>query len=563
MVKASVKEKVDQWLSGPYEDETKDAIKKMSEAELNDAFGKDLTFGTAGMRGIVGPGTNRLNTYTVQQATQGLANYIKQCATKEPKRVVIGYDSRLSSPEFSKCAARVLIGNGIEVVLCTTVMPTPFVSFACREKGACAAIMITASHNPPEYNGYKVYWGDGAQVIEPHASRIVREVQAVTSPTQVTVGDLSSPLLMRTDPALTESYIKALYPLQHCLNQNQKHGAELNILYTPLHGTGGMLMGRALESWGFTNMHELASQAAPDGHFPTTKSPNPENPEALKLGMEEMVDLLLATDPDADRLGAAVMHDGKPHFLTGNEIATLCTDHILKKASQNDTLSSNGAIVKSIVTTELLGALAKTYGIACIDTLTGFKYIGALINTWESTGEYTFVFGAEESHGYLLGTHARDKDGIVAGCLLAEVALDAKLQGQTLIDRLETIYKRYGYYRSQLINIAFKDGPEKMLAHIGELRGSPPKSIENIPVLEIEDYQAGKSRNLKTGKLTKLSLPQANVLVFRLEGDIKVIVRPSGTEPKLKIYGLIRHPDSAKAADESLRAVLNYFAVLF
>ncbi|MCB1117221.1 MAG: phospho-sugar mutase [Chlamydiia bacterium] len=567
MLRASVREKIEHWLSDSFDDETKNAIRKMSEAELNDAFGKDLSFGTAGMRGIVGPGTNRINIYTIQFATQGLANYILSQPTKVPKRVVIGYDSRLSSPEFAKETARVLLGNGIEAVLCKTCMPTPFVSFACREKNACAAVMITASHNPPKYNGYKVYWGDGAQVIEPHASNIVRHVEEITSPAKVTIGNLDDPRFIETDNTLIESYLKAIYSSQQCRDQNHAHGHALKVVYTPLHGTGGMLMDKALESWGFTNFKYVKSQQMPDGHFPTTKSPNPENPDSLQLGIEQLkqykADLLLATDPDADRLGAVVMHQGTPHFLTGNEIAALCTEHILKKKALHDTLPSNGAIVKSIVTTDLLPAIANTYDIACIDVLTGFKYIGALIHEWEKTGEYTFIFGAEESHGYLIGTHSRDKDGIVAGCLVTELALDAKLENQTLIDRLEAVYQRYGYYRSKLINIACESGTEDMLAKMGELRADPPKDIAGIPVISIEDYQAGKSRNLQTGHLKKLSLPQANVLVFRLEGDIKIIIRPSGTEPKLKIYGLARHPTSAESADKTLTASLNHMKSLF
>ena len=562
MLRPSVREKVDQWLTGSYDKETKRAIQQMSEEELNNAFGKDLSFGTAGMRGVVGPGTNCLNIYTIQYATQGFANYILEQPTKVPKRVVIGYDSRLSSPEFAKETARVFLGNGIEVVLCKTCMPTPFISFACREKDACAAVMITASHNPPEYNGYKVYWGDGAQVIEPHASNIAGHVSTITTPAKVTIGHLDDPRLIQTDDLLVESYIKAIYPLQQCLDQNQSHGSELKIIYTPLHGVGGMLMDKALNCWGFIKLSHVQSQQKPDGNFPTTNTPNPENPGSFELGINQLKetgsDLLLANDPDADRLGAVVMHHGAPHFLTGNEIATLCTEHILKKHALHDTLPSNGAIVKSIVTTDLLRAIAKTYDIPCIDVLTGFKYIGALIDTWERTGEYTFVFGAEESHGYLIGTHSRDKDGIVAGCLVAEVALDAKLENQTLIDRLETIYKRYGYYRSKLVNIACKSGMEDMLAKIGELRADPPKSIGNIQVICIEDYQAGKSRNLQTGQMKKLTLSQANILSFHLEGNIKIIIRPSGTEPKLKVYGLAHHPDSAQSADEILSTTLKH-----
>ncbi|MCB1108750.1 MAG: phospho-sugar mutase [Chlamydiia bacterium] len=541
-----------QWLEGPYDEKTKAAIRALSPEELEDAFSKDLSFGTAGMRGIVGVGSNRLNVYTIRAATQGLCNYINR-QPDHPKRVVIGYDCRTSSPEFAEETAKVLIGNGIEALVCPKLMPSPFISFTCRYKKCVAGIMITASHNPSEYNGYKVYWQDGAQVTPPHDLGIISEVHAIKDPTHVRIGSTDDPHYQIIDQDVIDAYLKAIYPLQNLLHQNQEQGSKLNIIYTPLHGAGISLVPEALTCWGFTSLGFVESQKKPDGNFPSTPSPNPENPQALSLGMEQLkqtqADILIANDPDADRIGAVILHQNTPRFLTGNELATLICHHLLTTKAGH--LPDNGAIIHSIVTTEILNKIAKTYGIATFEVLTGFKYIGELIKKWEKSHEHTFILGAEESHGYLFGTYARDKDGIATACLLAEMALDAKLQGQTLLDRLEAIYAKYGFHTSKLINIQLKDA--SCLKTIDFLRSEPPKTIAGLSLLEIEDYQSSKKRHLPTGKLTTLSLPVSNVLVLRLEKGIKLIIRPSGTEPKLKIYGAA-HGDNCQAL---LDTVLN------
>ncbi len=547
-----------EWLNGPYDEETKAAIRNLSPKELKEAFAKDLSFGTAGMRGIVGAGSNRLNAYTVRAATQGLCNYINK-QFKGQKRVVIGYDCRLSSREFAEESAKVLIGNGVEALLCEKLMPSPFVSFTCRQKQCAAGIMITASHNPPEYNGYKVYWADGAQVVPPHDQGIILEVQAVKDPTHVKIGSLDDPKLQLVKDDVTQEYLKTIYPLQNHLEQNRDHGKNLKIIYTPLHGAGISLVPQSLHSWGFTNLSFVESQKEPDGNFPTTHSPNPESPESLKLGMDQLkntsCDILIATDPDADRIGAVVLHKNEPRFLTGNELAALICHHLLSSKAKN--LPLNGAIVQSIVTTEILGKIAKSYDIKNFEVLTGFKYIGELIEKWEHSHEHTFILGAEESHGYLFGTYARDKDGIATACLLSEMALDAKLKGETLVDRLDALYKKYGFHTSNLINIQLKDG--QALSKIDDLRALPPKSIAGHALLSLEDYQTSQKRDLKTGTLEKLTLPTSNVLVLRLEGGIKLIIRPSGTEPKLKIYGTAHGDNCIPTLNAALDEVTNWF----
>ena len=521
--------RAEEWLSGPYDEETKTAIRCASPDEIEAAFGSDLSFGTAGMRGIVGFGPARLNIYTIGTATQGLANYIL-AQTTGAQSVIIGFDSRLSSPEFAKETARVLSGNGITAYLCPKLMPTPFISFACRHLKCSAAVMITASHNPPEYNGYKVYWSDGAQVVPPHDTGIIEQVRAVR-PEHV---KRSCDLIQTVAESVEQAYLDAITPLQNLPEQNQAHGDELNIVYTPLHGAGISLMPQAFTAWGFATVQLVQEQAIPDGHFPTTHSPNPESPDALKLGIDQLqhssADILLANDPDADRLGCVVMHQGQPRYLTGNEIATLCADHLLNHAKRQ----SNSALVTTIVTTDSLDTLAKAYDMPCIKVLTGFKYIGELIHKWETTHEHTFFFGAEESLGYLIGTHARDKDGIVCNCLLAEMALDAKLANETLIDRLDAIYAKHGQFESALASFTFA-------GNLDALRKSPPTSIAGKNVLKTIDYL-----NDETG------LPKSNVLSYTLDGEITILIRPSGTEPKLKIYAKARNQTK-----DTLTALIN------
>ncbi len=506
------------WLEDPYYDEaTKAEVQKLLQHpdQLTDAFFTDLSFGTGGLRGIMGAGTNRINIYTIRKATQGLANYIQKKGDPA-KGVVIGFDSRLHSSEFAREAALVLMGNKIRVFFIPELRPTPYVSFACRHLGAQAAIMITASHNPKEYNGYKVFWQDGGQVVPPHDTGIIAEVDAITSPQQIHLSD--SPV---TDCLLDAAYLEEVAKLFP-----KEDRSTLKISYTSLHGTGITLMPSALQQAGFASPHLVASQVVPDGNFPTVHFPNPEYLETLKAGMDDLIqtggDLLIATDPDADRLGIAVQHRNTPVRLTGNEQAALAAYFLCQQK-----LPQRPAIVTTIVTTELLKVIAAAYGVACIEVLTGFKYIGEKIHEWEQKPDsYNFLFGAEESYGYLLGTHARDKDGIVAGCLFAEIAFKMKQQGRTLVDLLHEIYERFGVYRERQFSLTFEDGKKGLdTIHnlMKTLRATP--TIAGLKVTATQDF-------MKEGQ----GLPLSDVLLFRLEDQSKIIIRPSGTEPKLKVY---------------------------
>ncbi|MDF2550313.1 MAG: pgm, partial [Chlamydiales bacterium] len=441
----ATRKNVTTWLSQDYDVATKEEIRRLlknSPRELTDAFYTTLEFGTGGLRGLTGVGCNRMNRYTVQYATQGLANYLKSQFKKasEPLKVAISFDSRLSSNEFAEETAKVLAGNGIQVFLFKELRPTPVLSFACRHKKCHAAIMVTASHNPSNYNGYKVYWNDGAQVVFPHDKGIIKEVQQVKAPTQVHLAPMNSPLISYLDESLDEAYLNALAALQIYPKECQKLGGALKVIYSNLHGTGITVLPKLLERFGITNLSFVEEQKKPDGSFPTVKSPNPEEREALQLGIKQMerekADLLIATDPDADRVAAVVMHDGQPAIIDGNQMACLLLEHVLEGLSSKGKLPKNGAAVKSLVTSELFGRIAAAYQVPCLNVLTGFKYIAEKIREWEQTGAHQFLFGGEESYGYLFGTNSRDKDAIISATLIAEMAALAKAKGQTLVDRL-------------------------------------------------------------------------------------------------------------------------------
>jgi phosphoglucomutase/phosphomannomutase len=537
----AVEKRVTEWLNGPYDEPSKAEVKVLARdpKALTDAFYTDLSFGTGGLRGLMGVGTNRMNIYTVRKATQGLANYIRK--NGDPKAgVLIGFDSRHHSRQFALEAARILAGNKIPAYLLKELRPTPFISFACRQKKCQAAIMITASHNPKEYNGYKVYWSDGGQVVPPHDIGIMREVEAIPKLTDVTLASEHDPLIIPTNGHLDDTYLSAIKALQHFPEENKKFGTLLKIVYTSLHGTGFTLMPQALASWGFTTVQFVEKQIIPDGNFPTVEFPNPEYPETLHLGIEEMVrtksDILIATDPDADRMGVAVMHQGKPTILNGNEVATVCVYFLCEALSQLQKMPPKGAFVTTIVTTELLRIIAQSYKKACFEVLTGFKYIGEKIHEWESSNDgYEFVFGAEESYGYLLGTHSRDKDGIIAGCLIAEIALRQKREGKTLVDLLAVIYRKYGLFHEKQASLNFKPGKEgadQIQQLMKRLRTTLPKTLCGQEVVEVEDFEKG----------TKENLPRSDVLLFRLKDQSKIIIRPSGTEPKIKVYAAVREP---------------------
>ncbi len=525
-----VQKRIDSWLLGDYDEKTKAEIRRLMREdpkELENAFFKELSFGTGGMREIMGVGSHRMNIYTIRTATQGLANYLKKQSTPEQAlKVFIGYDVREHSREFAEEAACVLAGNGLIVLLSKDICPTPLVSFACRYFHGSAAIVITASHNPPQYNGYKVYWNDGGQIVPPHDIGIIKEVQNCK---KISRAPFSSPFIQEVGSELDAAYLKELSKLQ----LSPKTPKSLKIVYSNLHGTGIRLVPQGLAAWGFYTVSLVALQTPPDGTFPYAPKPNPEEEKTLKLGSDQLIateaDLFLATDPDADRMGAVTRHRGAAVRLSGNQIACLCLHHIGESLRREGKCPKNAGIVKSIVTTELLRKIALSFGAICLDVLTGFKYIAETIRDWETKpGSPQFLFGAEESYGYLFGTFVRDKDAISACCLLADTANRAKLQGKTLIDQLYLLYEQHGVYREAQKSLTFSDTPEglsQVKTLMSHLRAHPPSHIGTILVKTKTDYADGST-----------GLPKSDVLQFDLVDGSKLIVRPSGTEPKVKIY---------------------------
>ena len=537
------------WLSNPYfDEETKAELKAIEndENEIKERFYMDLEFGTAGLRGVIGAGTNRMNIYVVRKTTQGLANYIKAVGG-ESKGVAIAYDSRRMSPEFAKEAALCLAANGIKAYIFESLRPTPELSFALRHLGCISGINITASHNPPEYNGYKVYWEDGAQITPPHDTGIMDEVKKVT--------DYNNVLTMDEDAAkaaglyevigkeVDDAYIAELKKQVLHMDAIEKEGKNLKIVYSPLHGTGNIPARRILKELGFENVYVVKEQELPDGEFPTVSYPNPEADEAfdlgLKLAKEIDADLVLATDPDADRLGVRVKDkDGVYHNLTGNMSGCLLADYEIGQRKELFGLPDDGALIKTIVTSNLADAIAKYYDVRLIEVLTGFKFIGQQILGFETTGKGTYLFGFEESYGCLIGTHARDKDAIVATMALCEAAAYYKTQGKTLWDAMIDMYEKYGYYKDDIQSITLKgiEGLEKIQKILSELRTNAPTQIGDYKVLVARDYKADTVKDLETGEVTPTGLPSSNVLYYELTDDAWLCVRPSGTEPKVKFY---------------------------
>ena len=537
------------WLSNPYfDEETKAELKAIEndENEIKERFYMDLEFGTAGLRGVIGAGTNRMNIYVVRKTTQGLANYIKAVGG-ESKGVAIAYDSRRMSPEFAKEAALCLAANGIKAYIFESLRPTPELSFALRHLGCISGINITASHNPPEYNGYKVYWEDGAQITPPHDTGIMDEVKKVT--------DYNNVLTMDEDAAkaagfyevigkeVDDAYIAELKKQVLHMDAIEKEGKNLKIVYSPLHGTGNIPARRILKELGFENVYVVKEQELPDGEFPTVSYPNPEADEAfdlgLKLAKEVDADLVLATDPDADRLGVRVKDkDGVYHNLTGNMSGCLLADYEIGQRKELFGLPDDGALIKTIVTSNLADAIAKYYDVRLIEVLTGFKFIGQQILGFETTGKGTYLFGFEESYGCLIGTHARDKDAIVATMALCEAAAYYKTQGKTLWDAMIDMYEKYGYYKDDIQSITLKgiEGLEKIQKILSELRTNAPTQIGDYKVLVARDYKADTVKDLETGEVTPTGLPSSNVLYYELTDDAWLCVRPSGTEPKVKFY---------------------------
>lgn len=543
------REKYDEWLTSTYFDaDTKAELKEIesNEKEIEDRFYKDLEFGTAGLRGVIGAGTNRMNIYTVRKATQGLANYI---AKKEAKAqgVAIAYDSRRMSPEFADEAALCLAANGIKAYVFESLRPTPELSFAVRKLGCIAGINITASHNPPEYNGYKVYWEDGAQFTPPHDAGVTAEVLAIEDLSTVktmTASDAMAAGLYKVIGAdIDDKYIAALKKQiknQDAIDKMQK---DITIIYTPLHGTGNVPARRVLHELGFENVYVVPEQELPDGNFPTVGYPNPESSEAFELGMkmakEKDADLVLATDPDADRLGCYVKdNNGEYHVLTGNMSGCLLLEYTLSQIAAKEGIPADGEVISSIVTTNMVAAIAKAYGAKFVEVLTGFKWIGREILRMETEGKGTYLFGLEESYGCLIGTHARDKDAIVATMALCEAACYYKTQGKTMWDAMIDMYEKYGYYLDSVksVTLAGIEGQAQIQKILETLRAEAPTSIGSYQVLSARDYKTGVVKNLATGEETETGLPASDVLYYDLNDDAWVCVRPSGTEPKIKFY---------------------------
>ena len=539
------------WLENPYFDEaTKKELEsiKNDENEIKERFYKDLEFGTAGLRGIIGAGTNRMNVYTVRKATQGLANYINKKGFGN-QGVAIAFDSRRMSPEFADEAALCLAANGIKAYVFESLRPTPELSFAVRQLKCIAGINITASHNPPEYNGYKVYWEDGAQITPPHDGGIMAEVKAVTDYNTVKTMDKAEAqekgLYETIGAAIDDKYMEALKKQVIHWDSIKEAQKDLKIVYTPLHGTGNIPARRVLKEIGFENVYVVPEQELPDGEFPTVSYPNPEAAEAfelaLKLAKEKDADLVLATDPDADRLGVYVKDtkSGEYITLTGNMSGCLLADYEISQRKEKDgKLPEDGALIKTIVTSNMADAIAKYYDVKLIEVLTGFKFIGQQILGFEKAGKGTYLFGFEESYGCLIGTHARDKDAIVATMALCEAAAYYKTKNMTLWDAMIAMYEKYGFYKDGIKAIGFEGiaGLEKIQNIMTTLRENTPAEIGGYKVLSARDYQADTIKDMATGEVTPTGLPNSNVLYYDMSDNAWLCARPSGTEPKIKFY---------------------------
>lgn len=559
------REQYEFWQKDDYFDnKTKEELKSIEgeEGEIEDRFYKDLDFGTGGLRGIIGAGTNRMNLYTVRKATQGLANYILKQGGGE-KGVAIAYDSRRMSPEFADEAALCLAANKIKAYVFESLRPTPELSFAIRKLGCISGIVVTASHNPPEYNGYKVYWEDGAQVTAPKDKEIIEEVKKVTNYHDVKIMEKEEAkkqgLYETIGSQIDDAYMEELKKQIVHPEIIEEMADEIKIVYTPFHGTGNIPVRRILKELGFKHVYIVPEQELPDPDFTTLDYPNPEDPKAftlaLKLAKEKDADIVLATDPDADRLGIYAKDTKSGEYIpfTGNMSGMLIAEYLLREKKAKGVLPENGALIKTIVTTNLADQLTKAYNVKLIEVLTGFKYIGEQIKLFEETGSNEYIFGLEESYGCLVGTHARDKDAVVAVMSLCEVAAFCKKEGKTVWDQMLEIYAQYGYYKEGLHTMTLKgiEGAEKIQSIMETLRKNPPKKLGNWDVLFVRDYEADQVLNQKTGEVSKTGLPKSNVLYFDLSNDSWCCARPSGTEPKLKFYMGIKG-ESLQDADKKL-----------
>ena len=555
------------WTNDDYFDEaTQKELKAIenNQSEVEDRFYKELEFGTGGLRGVIGAGTNRMNIYTVRKATQGLANYIiKQGGEK--KGVAIAYDSRFMSPEFADEAALCLAANGIKAYVFDELRPTPELSFALRKLGCISGIVVTASHNPPEYNGYKVYWEDGAQVTAPKDKEIITEVKNVTDYHTVKTMNketaLKDGLYQVIGKEIDDAYMAELKKQIIHPQVITEMADEIKIVYTPFHGTGNIPVRRILKELGFKNVYVVPEQELPDPKFTTLDYPNPEDPKAftlaLKLAKEKNADIVLATDPDADRLGIYALDTKSGEYIpfTGNMSGMLIAEYILRERTHMGTMPVNPAMVKTIVTTNMADGIAKDYNVKLIEVLTGFKYIGEQIKLFEQTGKNHYVFGLEESYGCLAGTHARDKDAIVAVMCLCEVAAWCKKNGKTVWDQMLELYEKYGYFKEDLYTITLKgiDGSKQIASIMDKLRSNPPKEFGELKVISIRDYESGKVTELATGKVSETGLPTSNVLYFDLTNDSWCCARPSGTEPKIKFYIGVKGNSLKDAAEKNAK----------
>ncbi len=549
--------------SAEFDEETKSELISImgDEKEIEDRFYKELEFGTAGLRGVIGAGTNRMNKYTVGKATQGLANYIVEQGTQE-KGVAISYDSRKMSKEFSEQTALILNANGIKTYLFENLRPVPELSFAVRELGCTAGVMITASHNPPKYNGYKVYWEDGAQIVNPRDVDIIGKVKAVTNFSEIKTMDRKEAeekdLFHLIGTKMDDKYLAKLESLVLNPEIVKEQGKNLKVVYTPLHGTGNTVVERLLTEIGIQNLYVVPEQKDPDGNFPTVDYPNPEDPKAFKLALDlaEKVDadVVLATDPDADRLGvfAKDSKTGKYMDYTGNMSALLIAEYRISQMKEKGILPDNGMFVTTIVSSNLAKDIASNYNLDCYEVLTGFKNIGAIMRNAEETGKNKYVFGFEESYGCLIGDYARDKDGIAAVMALCEAACYAKLQDKTLWDMMQDIYKKYGYYKETQVSIVREgaEGAQEIQDMMTKTRQKDITEIAGLKVLKFKDIQKDIEKNMKNGKITKTGLPISNVLYYELENNNWCCVRPSGTEPKIKLYMGVKARSEKKATEK-------------
>ena len=553
--------KISEWLSGNYDEAAKSEIRELQQsdpAQLEDAFYQDLEFGTGGLRGIMGVGTNRMNKYTVGMATQGYANYLNKCFSEV--KVAIAHDVRNNSRQFAEIAAHIFAANGIKAYLFESIRPTPELSFAIRKLNCQGGVVVTASHNPKEYNGYKAYWNDGGQLVPPHDKNVIAEVEKIKGLDDVKWnGNEDNITIIGKD--MDEAYIEMVKGLSVnpdvCLRQH-----DLKIVYTPIHGTGIMLVPKALDAYGFDNVHIVEEQATPDGNFPTVVYPNPEEKETMNIGLKNAkewdADILLGTDPDADRVGVGIKNNhGEWILLNGNQTAMLVFNYIIEARKNKGIAKPNDMVIKTIVTTDMIDAIAAKSDIACYNTLTGFKWIAELIREKEDKENY--VVGGEESFGLMVGDKVRDKDAVSAVAIICEMAAVAKEKGQTLFEKLTELYTEYGFYYEKLISLTKKgmNGSKEIADMMQGFRDNPPKEIAGSKVTELLDYQLQINKNLATGETTKISLPKSNVLQFITEDGSKISARPSGTEPKIKFYFSVNMPMENADDFDKVQTMLN------